>query len=452
MITKEELTKKRIAAISLGCDKNKVDLEYMLFKLKEYGFVFSNDVTQAEIVIVNTCGFILPARKEAIENIKFAISQKSLVCEKVVVSGCLPQRDLTQLKKMLPDVDYFVDLKENENIVKIIEKLYNVQTSFSSCGKKRVLTNVLHYAYVKIAEGCSNSCSYCLIPQIKGKYRSFEMNDIINEVKELCQNGVKEILLVAQDITRYGVDLYNENKLISLIKELCKIEKLKWIRLHYCYPELITDELLNLIVSQKKMCKYLDVPFQHVDNEILKSMNRRIDENGIFELINKIKNHYSQIIIRSTFIVGYPGETKKQFFKLCNFLRLTKLDNVGFFPYYREENTKAYFLKGQKSNLTKKLRLRKVQKIQEKIADEKNFAKLGNVKEVLIDAFDEKNELYYAHDNDNSPDVDFQILIYSKQKLKIGNFYKVELIDYFNRNLIGVLYNPKGEVKNEYPK
>lgn len=436
-MTKEELKKKKISAISLGCDKNKVDLQHMLFWLKEYGFEITSDLDVAQIIIVNTCSFITPAKQESIDNILLAISKKSDKCEKVIVTGCLPQRNLMELQDALPEVDYFVQVKDNEKIVNIIEKLYDVEISKLTNNLGRVSTFASGFAHLKISDGCNNGCSFCAIPRIRGRYRSVDMKILLKEAKQLCDQGFSEIILVAQDVTRYGYDLYGEYKLVELIENLSKIKKLKWIRLHYCYPELIDDNLLDCISSNEKVCKYLDIPLQHIDDALLKSMNRRLDEAKTRELIDKIKTKYPSITIRSTFIVGYPGETKKAFEKLCEFLKQNSLNNVGFFKYYKEENTRAYFLKKQVREFVKNYRLKKIQNIQQNIANNINSQRVGQEIDVMIDEYNQIDNVYLGHDEYNSPDVDFAIMIKTDKILCLGQIYRVKIVSYINNYLIG---------------
>lgn len=436
-MTKEELKKKKISAISLGCDKNKVDLQHMLFWLKEYGFEITSDLDVAQIIIVNTCSFITPAKQESIDNILLAISKKSDKCEKVIVTGCLPQRNLMELQDALPEVDYFVQVKDNEKIVNIIEKLYDVEISKLTNNLGRVSTFASGFAHLKISDGCNNGCSFCAIPRIRGRYRSVDMKVLLKEAKQLCDQGFSEIILVAQDVTRYGYDLYGEYKLVELIENLSKIKKLKWIRLHYCYPELIDDNLLDCISSNEKVCKYLDIPLQHIDDALLKSMNRRLDEAKTRELIDKIKTKYPSITIRSTFIVGYPGETKKAFEKLCEFLKENSLNNVGFFKYYKEENTRAYFLKKQVREFVKNYRLKKIQNIQQNIANNINSQRVGQEIDVMIDEYNQIDNVYLGHDEYNSPDVDFAIMIKTDKILCLGQIYRVKIVSYINNYLIG---------------
>ncbi len=437
----EKLKGKKISAVSLGCDKNRVDLERMLFWLKDYGFEIVENVEGADIVIVNTCAFITPAKEEALANIfQMCLLKSKGVIEKVIVSGCLAQRHKNELIKEIPEVDAFLTASENENICQIIEKLYGVEESKQKNKLGRVFTNRGAYAFLKIAEGCSNACSYCTIPRIKGRYQSYPMDEIVDEAKYLADNGIKELVVVAQDVTRYGEDLYGENKLIELCQKLAKIDKIKWIRLHYAYPEKITDELLNYIEKEPKMCKYMDIPLQHIDDRILTSMRRRMGEEDTRKLIDKLTSEYHNIELRTTFIVGYPSETKAEFKKLCNFVKNTKFDYAGFFPYYREENTPSYFMDKQISQFTKHRRLKKIQKIQSKVATEKAKEKIGKVFTVLVDYFDENTGLYVGHTEFLSPTVDFGVEIVDNENIKIGEFVSVKFIDFNGENYKGVYY------------
>ena len=437
-MTLEELKRKKVSAISLGCDKNRVDLEKMLFNLKNFGFNVVADVDDAEIVIVNTCAFIQSATDEALSNIFAMLSLKSLGLEKVIVTGCLVSRYKEQIKSAIKEVDAFIDIKDNDKIVNIICSLYEIDTKYEF-KNGRLLTNQPHFAYLKIADGCSNGCAYCTIPLIRGRYKSVPMEELIKEAKKLVEDGVKELILVAQDTTRYGIDLYDEYKIVPIIKELSKIKNLHWIRLHYCYPEMVTDELLNEIKNNPKMCKYIDVPFQHIDQKILKDMNRRSSEEDIRTLVKRMQENYPEITIRSTFIVGFPGETRKQFKKLLNFLEEARLNNVGFFPYYREEKTRAYFMKNQVCGFVKKRRLKKAQKIQERIMNTNNINKIGEKVEIIVDFFDEDQQYYVCRSMGDSPDVDFFVLVDANANLKIGEFYKARLTEY-------LYYMFKGEI------
>lgn len=432
----EELKKKKVSAISLGCDKNRVDLEKMLFNIKTFGLEVVSNIEDAQIIIVNTCAFIQSAVNEAIENILLALEHKKANCEKVIVTGCLYSRYGEDLKTSLPEVDAFVDIKSNEKIVDILCNLYQTEARYIY-KNGRLLTTYPHYAYLKIADGCNNGCAYCTIPRIRGRYISQPIDSIIKEAKMLASQGVKELVLVAQDITRYGIDIYNEPKLVALIKEISKIKEIEWIRLHYCYPEMVSNDLLDEIKLNPKVCKYLDIPLQHIDETILKNMNRRSTEANILDLINNLKQNYPEITIRSTFIVGFPGETRKQFNKLLNFLQNAKLNNVGFFPYFKEEKTKAYFMKKQVPNFIKKLRLKKAQKVQEKIATDLNKAQIGKEVRVIIDYFDYTTGIYYGRSDSSSPNVDFYISFDNEQNIVIGNIYQAKITDYLNGEFKG---------------
>ena len=428
----KELKKKKISAISLGCDKNRVDLEKMLYNLKEFGFEVTFEVEKADIVIINTCAFIQPAIEEAISAIIDMENAKQFGIEKIVVTGCFVERaGKDYLKNLMPNIDAIVNIKDNDTIVDVIASLYGVSVNYK-CANGRLLTNQPHFAYLKIADGCDNGCAYCTIPRIRGRYKSVPMEELVDEAKKLVQSGVKELILVAQDSTRYGVDLYGEYKLVELIRELSKIKNLHWIRLHYAYVEMMTDELLDEIYNNPKVCKYIDVPFQHIDDKILKEMNRRSGEDDIRNFVKKVKSKYPEISIRSTFIVGLPGEGRKEFKKLLEFLKEARLDNVGFFPFYREEKTKAYYLKKQVSGFTKKRRLKKAQKIQNQIMTANNINLIGTDVEIIVDFFDPDEQYYVCRSSKNSPDVDFFVLLSAESNVKTGEFYKARLTNYFD--------------------
>lgn len=430
-MTKEELKGKRISAISLGCDKNRVDLEKMLFKLKDYGFTIVANIEEADVVLINTCAFIEPARQEAIDNIIEVEALKKMGrVEKIVVTGCLPSKHSKQILDAFPLVDAVLDFHKNDEITNVIENLYSVEKSKCIDSYDRVLTTSSSYAYLKIADGCDNVCAYCTIPRIRGPYKSEKIQDIVAEAKLLAKKGVKELILVAQDTTRYGIDLYGKPQLVELLKKLAGIKDIKWIRLHYAYPEMISAELLNFIDNEPKMCNYLDIPLQHIDDNVLTLMRRKHNEKSSRDLINEIKTYHPDIKIRSTFIVGHPGETRKSFRKLLKFLSVAKLDYVGFFPYSREEGTVSYYLKGQKTRLTKLFRLKRAQKLQMKIAFDNAKREIDNVVEVLIDEYDENDGTYLGHCKFLSPSVDFGIKIVDNSNVKIGEFVNVKLNDF----------------------
>lgn len=436
-MTKEELQKKRLSAINLGCDKNKVDLEKMLGQVRDYGIEVVAEPESAEIVIVNTCAFIRPAQEEAIDNIlEMEALKKKGVIEKLIVSGCFPERNYDELKSNFPLVDKFMRLRENRNIVNEIEHLYGLSKSKNKETNSRVLTSGNSYAYIKIADGCNNSCSYCTIPRIRGLYKSEPMDEIVDEAKYLAKLGIKELILVAQDTTRYGVDLYGEPKLLELCQKLCKVKGIEWIRVHYLYPELITDELLEFFATNEKMCPYLDIPLQHIDDEILISMRRRADENETRQLIERIKK-FNNLSIRSTFIVGYPGERRAQFKKLCKFIKETTFDYAGFFQYSKEPNTAAFYMTKQISNVTKRHRYKAICKIQNKVYTEKAASLIGTNEKVLIDRFDESDGTYIGHTKRLSPGVDFGVKVFESEKIKLADFVEVKILDFDGSNYIG---------------
>ncbi len=430
-MTKEELTKKLVSAISLGCDKNKVDLENMLGRIKSYGFQITDEVENSDIVIVNTCAFIQPAQEEAIMNIlEMEKLKENGVIEKVIVTGCFPERNYNSMKENFPTIDAFSHLRENESIVQIIEKLYGMEPSKPIKKYERVITNSPSYAYLKIADGCNNACSYCTIPRIRGRFVSYDMDELVLEAKNLVSRGVKELILVAQDTTRYGEDLYKEPSLIKLCDRLSKIKELHSIRFHYAYPEKVTDELLDFIVKNDKMCKYLDIPLQHIDEQILKSMRRRLGEEETRSLIEKIKTNYPQISLRTTFIIGYPGESRKQFKKLCKFIKESKFDYAGFFPYSREPNTSSFFMKKQVPEFIKKRRVKVITKLQNEIVKDKARELLGKTIEVLVDSFDSNTGEYIGHAQNMSPLVDFNVRFVDNGSINCYTYIKVKIYDF----------------------
>ena len=425
-----DFNKKKVSAISLGCDKNRVDLEHMLFSLQTSGFKIVPDIADADIIIVNTCAFIKPAIDETVDNINLAIKQKIIgTAEKIIVSGCFPQRNMENLENTFPQVDCFLPLNQNCNIVNVIKNLYlsqnanliaennslsnakDASSKFIKGAGGRIITHNGMYAYLKIADGCSNGCAYCTIPKIRGRFRSVPMDILIREAKTLAQNGYKELILVAQDTAKYGDDLYGETKLIELIKNLIKIKGVEWIRLQYVYPKWLNDELLNFIATEEKMCKYIDMPLQHIDDEILSAMNRKSNEQETLALLKKIKTNYPQIILRSTFIVGLPGETKQKFNKLCDFISKGIIDYATFFPYYREVGTKAYYMKKQVFNWIKKKRIKKITEIQNVVMNINNQKKLGSMEEVLIDEYFPQQKMFKGHSKNNSPNIDLCVII-----------------------------------------
>lgn len=439
MNTKEILNKK-IGYVSLGCDKNRVDLEKIIAMLSAAGFKTTANPREANIIIVNTCSFIENARKESVATILEMANLKNLNCEKLVVTGCINQMNFSDLASSLPEVDAFVKISDNDNIVKTIFNLYNIELTDNNynCSPNRVLTTPHHYAYLKIAEGCNNFCSYCTIPYIRGRFKSVSMEQLIAEANLLANAGAKEIILVAQDVTKYGYDLYNEYALPKLINKLSEIKNISWIRLMYCYPELVSDKLIDVIKNNNKVVKYIDIPLQHVNSTILKKMNRRTDNNQIVNLITKLKSEIKDISIRSTFILGFPGETKKQFNEVVNFLKQHKLTNVGFFEYSREPNTLAYSMDNQIPKIIKKWRVKKAYKTQEKISFFNNIDLLNKVVSVIIDS--SEHDYFVGRTQFNAPEVDQVVYVFGKAK--IGDIVNVRIFDTSNYELKGEIYEP----------
>lgn len=441
-LTKEDLLKKTVSVITLGCDKNRVDAEKILYFLKDYGFKISEDYTNSEIVIINTCAFIEASRKESLSTIFEINNLRNNKLEKLIVTGCLSEKNFKELTENLPEADLILKLKDNKFIARKIEELYNINTNYipNFCDLNRVVSTPKNYAYLKICDGCNNFCSYCTIPFIRGRFTSINMESLIKEATSLVKNGVTEIILVGQDVTNYGIDFYHEYKLVELIQNLSKIEGLKYIRLLYCYPELISDELIKEIDSNPKVCKYIDIPLQHINDKILKRMNRKGDKKQILSVLNKLKATKNPISVRSTFIVGFPGETHRDFVELKKFLKEYKLNNVGFFAYSREENTKAYYMKHQIPNFVKKYRLKQLQKLQRNVIIDNNKQLIGKK---LCAVLENELENYYVFRSEyNAPEVDTLIYVKKQRNLELYNYYNIEITGVNNYDLIG-------EVKDE---
>ncbi|MFZ3090956.1 MAG: 30S ribosomal protein S12 methylthiotransferase RimO [Nitrospirota bacterium] len=395
---------KKVGLITLGCPKNQVDSEVMLGRLKEAGFTLTPDEYEAEIAIVNTCGFINDAKEESIERIIEAgrLKEKGR-CEILIVTGCLSERYKEDLIKELPEVDAFIGVSEMSGIVELCKGLIsskvgaNLRVCPPNTGEHigsplqvqeaapRILISPSHYAYVKIADGCNNACSYCAIPAIKGAVKSSEIETIINEAEYLVSKGVKEINLIAQDITDYGIDIYQKRRLADLLRSLVKIKDLSWIRLLYTYPDHFDDELIDIIASEGKICKYLDIPIQHIDDSILKAMRRKSSENGVRSLLEKLRDNIPDIVLRTSLIVGFPGETEAQFRRLYDFVKEIEFNRLGVFTYSKEEGTSASLYKNQIPQKIKEQRRDKIMRLQSGISLKKNRKLIGKTLNVLID-------------------------------------------------------------------
>ena len=430
----------KIGAISLGCDKNRVDTEKMLSRLVGGGHTLVGSEEEADVIIVNTCAFIDKAKEESIDEILSAIAAKNAgKGKKVIVTGCLAQRYADTLKEEFPEVDAILGIADYDAILKTIEDVEEGEKVLNCANldafySDRVLTTPYHYAYLKIADGCSNHCTYCAIPSIRGKYRSEKLEDLIREAKKLSDDGVKELILVAQDVTRYGTDFDGKPHLIELLDRLSELD-FTWIRLLYLYPEMVDDKLIEYVKNNNKIAKYMDIPLQHVDDDVLKRMNRRTNEKSIRELIAKLKN--AGIAVRTTFICGFPGETQEQFEKLEKFVKEVKFDYAGFFAYSREEGTPADKLDGHLDESVKEERANKLRAIQEKIIKSRNKELVGSKIKVIYDDIDYDRQKFVGRSQTQAPDIDNVTLFESDEEVRIGEFYDVEITGCDGIDLVG---------------
>lgn len=436
----------KVGIVSLGCAKNQVDAEMLLYKIREAGFLLSDDPAMCDIAIVNTCGFIESAKQESIEEILELSKLKSEgQIKKIVVTGCLAERYNNEIMKEILDIDAVVGIGANKDIVSVLNKVLDDEKVNIFPDKKllplegkRIQSTPPYTAYLKISEGCDNRCSYCAIPLIRGGHRSRKMENIIEEAKSLVAKGVKELNVIAQDTTRYGLDLYGEYKLSSLVKELCKIDGLKWIRLLYCYPDKITDELIDVIKSEEKVCKYIDIPLQHCNKNVLKNMNRSGDRESLLALIGKLRKEIPDIVIRTTFIAGFPGESEEDFTELCEFIKEAKFQRMGCFSYSVEEGTPAAEFPNQLDEDVKKHRAEIITEQQSYIMDEYLESLIGKKMEILCEGYDRYAECYFGRTYCDAPDVDTVTFFTLKgEKARAGEFYTIEITDFIDCSLIG---------------
>lgn len=424
----------KIGLVSLGCDKNRIDSENMLAYLQKDGYELTGDPQQAEIIIVNTCGFIDSAKQEAIDTILEMSEYKKDKCRFLVVTGCLAQRYMQDIADEFPEVDMILGTANYHKMPLYIKNLvdgrgqrcYANDKDDRHFSSERVLTTPYHYAYLKIAEGCDNKCTYCAIPGIRGKYTSRRIEDIVEEAKTLVgEYGVKELIIVAQDVSRYGLDLYGEIKLIELLQELSKLD-VEWIRLLYLYPELVSERLIEYMAGNPKICKYLDIPCQHISDGVLKLMNRRVRKADVVELINMIRKH-GDFTIRSTFIVGFPRESQQDFEELKEFLTWAKLDRCGFFAYSMEDGTPASRLDGQIDEDVKLARQEELYALQEGIMAEKMQERVGGVVDVIYEGIDYNLQMFYGRTQYDAPEIDTKVYFTADVPLDIGKIYKVKI-------------------------
>jgi len=436
-----------IGFISLGCAKNQVDCERMMYRVQEAGHTVKADIVGSDVVVINTCGFIDSAKSEAID---FILQTAALKAEglvgKILVTGCLSQRYQTMIMEEMPEVDGVLGTGSYTEIVPAIEKLLNEESvvDFGSIDAPeqetgRIVTTPEHYAFLKIAEGCDNRCSYCIIPYLRGKFRSRQMDDVLYEARMLADSGVKELIVVAQDTSRYGTDLPGHKRLLpELLRKLCEIEELKWVRVHYVYPDEIDDDFIEVMATEPKIVKYLDIPIQHCNSKILKLMNRRGDGAFLRELFAKLRSRIPGLVIRTSLITGLPGEGEEEFQELCEFLRELRLERVGAFAFSPEEGTPAADMEFVDNEIAVK-RAETVEMIQSAIMDDWCDSMMGKTLEILVDGFDEELEQFYGRSYADSPDIDGRVWIAADEPLREGDFVKVTIDGCMDGDLSGYL-------------
>ena len=436
-----------IGFISLGCAKNQVDCERMMYRVQEAGHTVRADIVNCDVVVINTCGFIDSAKSEAIDHIlqTAALKAEGLV-GKILVTGCLSQRYQQEILQELPEVDGVLGTGNYADVVDAINRLLNDETvtEFASIDAPeqetgRILTTPEHYAYIKIAEGCDNRCSYCIIPYLRGKFRSRQMDDVLYEARLLAANGVKELIVVAQDTSRYGTDLPGNRRLLpQLLRELCKIDGFDWIRIHYVYPDEIDDELIDVIATEEKIVKYLDIPIQHCNDKILKLMNRRGDGAYLRTLFAKLRQRIPNLVLRTSVITGLPGEGENEFRELCEFLQEMRLERVGAFPFSPEEGTPAALMEFPDQEVAQR-RAQIVEELQSGIMDEYNASWLDKTVDVIIDGFDQEYEQFYGRTYADSPEIDGRVWIASEEALVEGRRVRVCIDGIIDGDLSGYI-------------
>jgi ribosomal protein S12 methylthiotransferase len=434
----------KVGMVSLGCSKNLVDSERMLFKLRKHGYVLVKEPGEADVVVVNTCGFIQSAKEEAIETIlELATLKAEGTIQKIILTGCLTERYQQEAADLFEEVDAVVGIGDQKDIVEILESVLQKEHVVQFAPKTeaeltgdRIITTLPFFSYLKIAEGCSNRCSYCAIPSIRGAYRSVPMEDVLEEANRMAERGVTELILIAQDTTEYGKDLYGEARLPQLLQALCKIPQLHWIRVLYCYPERITEELLDVMASETKIVKYLDLPIQHCDATILRRMHRPGNETTLRNLITHIREKMPDITLRTTLITGFPGETKEQFNALGDFVQEMQFDRLGCFAYSEEEGTVAAEYEDQIDEDTRAHRAEVLMQQQADVSAEKNAAKIGKQVEAVIEGFDQWAGCYFGRTTADAPDIDGKIFIRRTRDHQCGDYVMVEVFDTMDYDLL----------------
>mgnify|MGYP001184963546 CR=1 FL=1 len=441
------MEKIKIGFISLGCPKNQVDTEVMLSLLDKAGYELTGDEKEADVIVINTCAFIESAKRESIDSIlDVAELKKHGNLKGIVVCGCMAQRYADEIERELPEVDAIVGTGSIREIAEAVKaaaegsRFRSVKPNAEApLGGERIITTTSHYAYLKIAEGCDNRCTYCAIPLIRGPFRSRPMEELVEEAKTLERSGVRELLLVAQDTTRYGLDLYGEYKLVELVRKITAETSIPWIRLMYCYPDKITDELVGELRDNGRLVKYIDLPVQHISDKVLRAMNRRGGSEAVRSAIKKLRENVPGIIIRSTAIVGFPGESRADFEELCEFIKEVRFDRFGAFTYSREEGTPAYDMPGQVPEKEKRRRLDRLMEIQLEIHEEKNRSWIGQTLKVLCEGYDEDSGLYFGRSYADAPEIDGKVFFAADRRVPAGEFVDVK---------IGVaeMYDLRGEI------
>ena len=435
----------KVGVVSLGCDKNLVDSERMLRKLRSHGYELVTEFGDSDVAVVNTCGFIQAAKEEAIETIlEIGKLKEEGRVQKLILTGCLTERYKEEAAKEFPEADAVVGIGDNKDIVEILDQVlhgerivrFSPKTDVEMTGA-RIISTLPFFSYLKIAEGCSNRCTYCAIPMIRGKFRSVPMEDVLQEARWLAQSGVTELNIIAQDVTRYGEDLYGESRLPELLYALCQIEGLRWIRLLYCYPERITDKLIETMAQEEKIVKYIDMPIQHCNNEILKRMNRPSTKEKLYDVIRRLRAAMPDIVLRTTLITGFPGETQAQFEELCQFVQDIGFTRLGCFAYSQEDGTAAGAFPDQIDEEERAHRADVIMEQQMQISYDYNARQMGTIKEAVVEGFDKWAECYFGRTAADAPDIDGKVFFSSERQLQVGDYVNIRITDMLDYDLLG---------------
>ena len=435
----------KVGVVSLGCDKNLVDSERMLRKLRSHGYELVTEFGDSDVAVVNTCGFIQAAKEEAIETIlEIGKLKEEGRVQKLILTGCLTERYKEEAAKEFPEADAVVGIGDNKDIVEILDQVlhgerivrFSPKTDVEMTGE-RIISTLPFFSYLKIAEGCSNRCTYCAIPMIRGKFRSVPMEDVLQEARWLAQSGVTELNIIAQDVTRYGEDLYGESRLPELLHALCQIEGLRWIRLLYCYPERITDKLIETMAQEEKIVKYIDMPIQHCNDEILKRMNRPSTKEKLYDVIRRLRAAMPDIVLRTTLITGFPGETQAQFEELCQFVQDIGFTRLGCFAYSQEDGTAAGAFPDQIDEEERAHRADIIMEQQMQISYDYNARQMGTIKEAVVEGFDKWAECYFGRTAADAPDIDGKVFFSSERQLQVGDYVNIRITDMLDYDLLG---------------